>query len=124
VIASVSGVQQALADGGLDMTMIAAAGAQTRDLWKVTTAITRTDHADYEFLVINENTWQSLSDRHKSILTQAARRAERVTREWASLSEAAAYEIVRIDELTASEIAEWRACNAGGIVEYMERAGR
>jgi C4-dicarboxylate-binding protein DctP len=129
LVVSTSQIQQALGDGTLDMAMISAAGVQTRDLWKVTNAITRTDHAAVEFLVvINEKTWQSLSDKHKSILTQAARRVERDVRERSSELEAAAYDFARskgmkIHELAPHEVAEWRACSSGVLIEYMDKGG-
>jgi C4-dicarboxylate-binding protein DctP len=128
-VVSTSQIQQSLGDGRLDMAMISAAGVQTRDLWKVTTAITRTDHAAVEFLVvINEKIWQSLSDRQRSVLTQAARRAERTVRDRSSELEAAAYAFARskgmtIHELAPHEVAEWRACSSDVLVEYMNRGG-
>jgi C4-dicarboxylate-binding protein DctP len=128
-VVSTSQIQQSLGDGRLDMAMISAAGVQTRDLWKVTTAITRTDHAAVEFLVvINEKIWQSLNDRQRSVLTQAARRAERTVRDRSSELEAAAYAFARskgmtIHELAPHEVAEWRACSSDVLVEYMNRGG-
>ena len=129
VIVSTSKIQQALRDGTLDMAMISAAGVQTRDLWRVTNAITRTDHAAVEFLVvINEKTWQSLSDNHKRILQEAARVAERDVRQRSSELEAAAYDFARskgmkIYELAPNEVAEWRACSSDVLVEFMDKGG-
>jgi len=129
LVVSSSQIQQALGSGTLDMAMISAAGVQIRDLWKVTTAITRTDHAAIEFLVvINEKTWQSLSEKHRGILTQAAKQAERTVRERSSELEAAAYEFARgkgmkIHELAPHEVAEWRACSSDVLIEYMNRGG-
>ncbi len=128
IIVSTSEIQQALG-GRLDMAMISAGGVQTRDLWKVTNAIARTDHTAVEFLVvINENTWQSLSDKHKGILTEAARRAERDVRERSSALEVAAYDFARskgmkIYELSPNEVAEWRACSSDVLVDYMSKGG-
>jgi C4-dicarboxylate-binding protein DctP len=129
VMLSAADVQQALSDGRLDMVMTGPGLVQTRDLWKWTTAITRTNHAAIEFVVvINEKTWQSLVDRHRSILLQAARRADGITRERSSALEAAAYAFARskgmkVYELAPNDIAEWRACSSDVLVDYMSKGG-
>ena len=122
-------VQASLADDKLDMAMMTVAAIRSRELWKVTTAITRTDHVAFEFLiVIAEESWQSLNDRHRSILAQVGRKVERDVRERASAIEASALELARskgmkIYDLSPSEVTEWRACSAGLLVDYMERGG-
>jgi C4-dicarboxylate-binding protein DctP len=59
VVLSVTQVHDALKNGTLDMAMISVTAAETRELWKVTDTITRTDHGLIEFLVtINEKSWQ------------------------------------------------------------------
>jgi C4-dicarboxylate-binding protein DctP len=122
-------VQKSLADGRLDLAMMTVAAIRSRELWKVTTAITRTDHVAFEFLVvIAEKAWQSLSDKHRSILAQAGQKVERDVRERASAIEASALELARskgmkIYDLSPSEVTEWRACSAGLLVDYMERGG-
>jgi C4-dicarboxylate-binding protein DctP len=122
-------VQESLADGRLDMAMMTVAAIRSRELWKVATAITRTDHVVFEFLVvIAEESWQSLSDKHRSILARGARMVERDVRERASAIDASALELARskgmkIYDLSPSEVTEWRACSAGLLVDYMDRSG-
>jgi C4-dicarboxylate-binding protein DctP len=122
-------VQASFADGRLDLAMMTVAAIRSRELWKVTTAITRTDHVAFEFLVvIAEKTWQSLSDGHRSILAHAGRKVEGEVRERASAIEASALELARskgmkIYDLSPSEVTEWRACSAGLLIDYMERGG-
>jgi C4-dicarboxylate-binding protein DctP len=129
VDATAGAVHKLLADGTLDMAMMTVAAIQARELWKVTTAVTRTDHVAFEFLVaIGESVWQSLSESQKSVLAQAARRAERDVRERASALDAAAFDFARtkgmkVHELSPDEVAEWRACSAGILVDYMEKGG-
>jgi C4-dicarboxylate-binding protein DctP len=111
------------------MAMMTVAAIRSRELWKVATAMTRTDHVAFEFLVvIAEKTWQSLSDKHRRILAQAGQKVERDVRERASAIEASALELARskgmkIHDLSPSEVTEWRACSAGLLVDYMERGG-
>jgi C4-dicarboxylate-binding protein DctP len=122
-------VQESLADDKLDMAMMTVAAIRSRELWKVTTAITRTDHVAFEFLVvIAEETWRSLSDRHMGVIARAARKVERDVRERASAIEASALELARskgmkIYDLSPNEVTEWRACSAGLLVDYMDRGG-
>jgi C4-dicarboxylate-binding protein DctP len=128
-IVSTSKVQQALADGTLDMVMMAPAGVWTRDLWKVSATMTRTDHAAVEFLVvINERVWQSLSDKHQRIFAQAARRVERDARERSVQLNEEAYDFARskgmkVYELSPHDVTEWRACSSNVLVDFMEKGG-
>lgn len=129
VDATAGEVHKLIAEGKLDMAMMTVAAIRARDLWKVTTTVTRTDHVAFEFLVvISDSVWQSLSERHKSVVAQAARRVERDVREQASAIEAAAFEFARtkgmkIYDLSPGEVTEWRACSAGILVDYMEKGG-
>jgi C4-dicarboxylate-binding protein DctP len=122
-------LQGSLAEDRLDMAMTTVAAIQSRELWKVATAITRTDHVAFESLVvIAEKTWQSLSDSHRSILAEVGRTVERDVRERASAIEASALELargkgVKIYDLSPGEVTEWRACSAGLLVDYMDRGG-
>src|SRR5262245_41860236 len=78
-------VQESFAMGRLDLAMMTVSAIQSRDLLKVATAITRTDHVAFEFLVvIAHKIRQSLSDGHRNILAQPGRKVEREVRERAS----------------------------------------
>jgi len=129
VVLSVTQVHDALKNGTLDMAMISVTAAETRELWKVTDTITRTDHGLIEFLVtINEKSWQALSDSQRAIMVTAARRAERDVRARASQIEAKAYDFARgkgmkVYELTPDHVAEWRACGSEIIDNYMSNGG-
>jgi C4-dicarboxylate-binding protein DctP len=84
-----------------------------------------TQHVPIEFmLLINERMWQSLSTRHRAILAEAAREVEQATRERVAELESAAYAFaqtkgMRVRALTSDEVAEWRACSADVLVDYM-----
>jgi C4-dicarboxylate-binding protein DctP len=119
----------AMKDGTLDVGMVSIDAAKTLNLWQVASRITRTDHAAIEFLVlINEQTWNRLSEEQKRIVVSEARTVERRARERAALLETAGYEFARskgmqIYELTRKEVAEWRACSADVFADYLERGG-
>jgi C4-dicarboxylate-binding protein DctP len=119
----------AIRDGTLDMVVAGLAALEGRGLWKVTDTITRTAHAALEFLLaINEKRWQSLSPSHRAVIAEAARNVERETRDRLSQFEAKAYAFasskgIKVRDLTPDEVAEWRACSAGMIAEYMEKNG-
>jgi C4-dicarboxylate-binding protein DctP len=120
---------QALADGTIDMAMTSPASVSIRELWKVSTAITRTDHAAVEFLVvIDEKVWQTLSDKHQRIFVQAARRVERDVRARSVQLTEDAYDFARskgmkVYALSPRDVVEWRACSSDVLVEFMERGG-
>jgi C4-dicarboxylate-binding protein DctP len=122
---SVTKIYDALKDGTIDLTMVGAMAVETRDLWKVTDTITRTAHATIEFLVIiNEKTWQSLTDRQKNILVRAARDAERRVRQRAAKMDADVFDFarskgVKVVDLTPDHVVEWRACSAEVLDDYM-----
>ena len=126
---SVEGHEGAVRDGTLDMAMLALPGLQSQGLWKATDTITYTAHAPVEmFLVINERAWQTLSPGHQAILAEAARVVERESRERVAKIETgihafAASKGMTIKVLTPDQVAEWRACSAEMLDEYMERGG-
>jgi TRAP-type C4-dicarboxylate transport system substrate-binding protein len=116
-------------DGSLDMVLVALAAFQGRGIWKVVDTITRTGHAPTEFLLaINEKTFQSLPPEHRATVVNAARTVEREMRERASEFEAKAYTFaaskgIKVQDVTPDQVAEWRACSAAMIVEYMDTGG-
>jgi C4-dicarboxylate-binding protein DctP len=129
VVVSASKQFEAIKNGTVDMLVTGITGVESRHLWKVLDTVTRTEHAALEFLVvINEKTWQSLSDEHRAIILAAGRKAELVLRQGMQEVEEKAYAFARskgmkIYELTPNEVAEWRACSAQMIDEYMNKTG-
>jgi C4-dicarboxylate-binding protein DctP len=128
-VLSITKVHEGLRQGTIDVAMIATVAVETRDLWKVADTITRTDHTGTEFLIIiNAKTWQGLSDRHKAIMTRAAKASEQEIRDNTSRLEQKAYDFVRgkgmkVHELTPDQVAEWRSCSAEVMDGYMTRGG-
>lgn len=120
---------EALKDGTVDAIMTGIGNLVSRELWKVSDAITRTEHAPVEFLVfINEKVWQSLSPEHQAIMTAAARSAEQGLRNRMAASEASAYGLARdkgmtVHQLTPDEVADWRACSAAMMEDFMSTSG-
>jgi len=120
---------QAIKDGTVDMIMTSITGVDSRQLWKVTDTITRTEHAASEFpIIINEKVWQSLSPQQQSVILGASRKAEQVLRDEMADIEGRAYAFARdknmkIYELTPDDVSEWRACSAGLLDDYMKEGG-
>jgi len=119
----------AFKDGALDMAMIGFGALQTLGLWKFTDTITFTHHSPIVFLlIINEKTWQSLSPAHRAAIAQAAGKVESEIRSHQAESEARASAFansknVKLQELTPDQVAEWRACSAGMLADYMDKNG-
>jgi C4-dicarboxylate-binding protein DctP len=116
-------------DSTLDMALVALAAFQGRGIWKVVDTITRTGHAPTEFLLaINEKAFQSLSPGQRATVVKAARIVEREMRDRALELETNAYAFaaskgVRVVDISPDQVAEWRACSAAMIVDYMTRGG-
>jgi C4-dicarboxylate-binding protein DctP len=117
-------MHDALKGNEIDMVICAISAVTNRELWKVADTITRTWHAPIEYLAfINENTWQTLSSSQKTLVLEAARKAEREVREKVTEVEAKYYDFalgkgMKLHELTPDQVADWRACSAEVIDAY------
>jgi C4-dicarboxylate-binding protein DctP len=128
-ILSITKVYDAFKDGTIDLAMTGVLSAETRDLWKVSDTLTRTDIASMEWIVImNEKSWQALTAGQKAIVETAAKRAERDVREKSAKLEEKSWEWARtkgmkVYDLTPDQVAEWRACSADVLENYMKSGG-
>jgi len=102
---------------------------QTLGLWKATDTLTYTAHVPTQFFfVINERTWQSLSPAHQAIMTEAAMTVEseahdRVAKIEASVERFVGEKGAKVVHLTPDNVADWRACSADMVVDYMDKNG-
>lgn len=127
----ISGSEQYIAyqRGTVDVGMTGVSGVKSRKLWDVMDAITVTNNADIEFLVvINEDFWQSLTDEQRSIVQDAARTAELAVREDVATMEADAFETAKANGMTvykptAEEVEAWRAASQPVIDMWLKDAG-
>jgi C4-dicarboxylate-binding protein DctP len=116
-------------DGGVDMAMAGISAVRVVPLWEFTDTITRTQHVPVEFLlIINERTWQSLDHARRNAIADAAASVEIKMRELLSEMEAkiaafATSKGFKIQDLTADQVVEWRACSAGLLADYMDENG-
>ena len=125
VMVSANKTLDAFKAGKIEMAMGASALIANRELWTVADTITRTLHAPIEFfLIVNEKIWQSLPEAHRKILMDAAQDEERQSRHRITEIESGYYAMFRqkgmtLHDLTADQIADWRACSASIVEEYM-----
>jgi C4-dicarboxylate-binding protein DctP len=116
-------------NGTLDAALMTLTAVEVLGLWKVQDTITLTSHARVEFLlVINERTWQALSPAHRAILKEAAMIAEREGRERVAKIELATERFaldkgMKLVPLTPDQVADWRACTAEMVTDYMDKNG-
>jgi C4-dicarboxylate-binding protein DctP len=116
-------------EGTLDMAVLGFGALQSFGLWKFTDTVTFTHHTPIEFfLVINEKRWQSLSPAHRAVIAQAAAKVEREIDSHRPASEArarafASSKNLKLQELTPDQVADWRACSAGMLADYMDKNG-
>jgi C4-dicarboxylate-binding protein DctP len=109
--------------------MTGVSGVQSRKLWQVMDWITRTNHADIEFVVlINEEFWQGLNDSQRGIIQTAAVNAELAVRDQMSQIEAEAYKAaeengMQVQTLDSEEIEQWRTATQPVLDNYLETTG-
>ncbi len=119
----------AIKAGKVDMALMILGGNEVLRLWKVQDTITLTAHAPVEFLlVVNEKRWQSLSQEQRIIMTRAARIVEREGRTRVASIDKAAERFalekgMKLVHPTPDQVAEWRACSATMLADYMDRNG-
>ncbi len=127
----ISGSEQYLAyqRGTVDVGMTGVSGVKSRKLWDVMDTITKTQHADIEFVVVvNDDFWSKLPEEHRNIITAAADMADKAVRDKILEIEGAAYAAAKengmtIVEPTAEQIAEWRGCSQAVYDQYANDAG-
>jgi C4-dicarboxylate-binding protein DctP len=129
VAMSVEKFQDGFRKGELDMAVVGLTAIRTLGLWQVTDTVTHMHHSPVTFfLVVNENTWQSLSPLHRAIVEQAARRVELQIGGQLRPSQDSARAFAndkgfKFHDLTPDQVADWRACSAGMLADFMERNG-
>jgi len=130
--ALISGSEQFLAyqRGTVDAGMSSAAGVKSRKLWEVLDYITLTNHADVEFVVImNEDTWQGLTDAQRACITEAGQTVEAELRDAIIQKDADAVEYVRnntdmqVIEITPEERQLWVESAKPVMNSYLEASG-
>ncbi|MEO1105711.1 MAG: TRAP transporter substrate-binding protein DctP, partial [Pseudomonadota bacterium] len=127
----ISGSEQFLAyqRGTVDIGMTGVSGVQSRSLWDVMDTITSVNVADIEFVVvINEDTWEGLTEQQQMWVNEAAQRAEKDVRDRMSAIEAAAYAEAEANGMTvykptAEEIEAWRTASQPVIEQWLDESG-
>jgi C4-dicarboxylate-binding protein DctP len=121
--------QAALVEGKADAALMSLWGMKFLRLWDAHDVVTLTAHSPVEFLVIiGERRWQALSPDHRSALTEAAGIAERdghvrMAKQEAGIKRFAVGNGVKFVSLTPDQVADWRACTAHLVADYIERNG-
>ncbi|WP_223422325.1 TRAP transporter substrate-binding protein [Tateyamaria pelophila] len=127
----ISGSEQYLAyqRGTVDVGMTGVSGVKSRKLWEVMDTITKTNHADIEFIVVvNTEWWDSLDAEIQGHIRDAAKVAQDDVRDRMSQIEADAYAAAEengmtIVELSDEELAAWQAVTQPVYDNYLEATG-
>lgn len=128
---AISGSEQFLAyqRGTVDVGLTGVTAVKERKMFEVMSSLTATKSmVDIEFVVlINEKTWQGLSDEHRQVLETAAAKVEQQLRDQMNQLEADAFAFVsdkmNIVELTDEELQEWQKLAEPVIADYIKNAG-
>jgi C4-dicarboxylate-binding protein DctP len=129
VAMSVEKFQDGFRKGALDMAVVSLSAIQILGLGEVTDTVTNTYHSPVPFfLIISEKTWQALSPAHRAVVAQAARKVESEIGKGLqpSLDRFTAFgkgKGFKFHDLTPDQVAEWRACSAGMLADYMDKNG-
>jgi TRAP-type C4-dicarboxylate transport system substrate-binding protein len=128
-VISAANLHEALRDRNIDVAMDSVASVEPRELWKVSDTITLTNHVPIEFLLlINDRVWWSMTTLQRAYIADAARDVEKQTRERVAKLDAAALAFargkgMRVRPLTSNEFADWRACSADLLSEFVTHSG-
>ncbi|QBF29837.1 TRAP transporter substrate-binding protein DctP [Thalassococcus sp. S3] len=127
----ISGSEQYLAyqRGTVDVGMTGVSGVKSRKLWEVMDTITRTNHANIEFVVVvNSDWWAGLSPEIQGQIREAAAVAQEDVRDRMASIEEAAYQAamdngMTVVDLTDEELAAWQAVAQPVYDAYLAAAG-
>lgn len=128
----IGGSEQFLAyqRGTVDIGMTGTTAIQSRKLYEVMDAVTITNHAQTEFLiVINDKLWNSLSDQEKkwmgagAMAAEQKMRAETKTKNLNSEKFIAEKTTMKVINLTPDQVKAWQKAAAPAIDEYIKAAG-
>jgi C4-dicarboxylate-binding protein DctP len=127
----ISGSEQYLAyqRGTVDVGMTGVSGVKSRKLWEVMDTITRTNHANIEFVVVvNSDWWDGLDAEIQGHIREAAQIAQDDVRDRMSQIEADAYAAAEengmtIVDLTDEELAAWQGVAQPVYDSYIEATG-
>lgn len=128
----IGGSEQFLAyqRGTVDIGMTGTTAIESRKLYEVMDAVTITNHAQTEFLiVINDKLWDSFSDQEKKWMSEAAlaaemkMRAETKEKNLASEKFIADKTDMQVVNLTPAQLTAWQEAAAPAIDEYIKSAG-
>ncbi|MBO0752205.1 MAG: TRAP transporter substrate-binding protein DctP [Bradyrhizobiaceae bacterium] len=124
-----SDLYSALENDSIQVTMTDIFGVTERNLWRVADTIVNTRHSPSLFIVvINDKVWDSLSEDHQRILTQAAAALQERVWDIFAMIEADAYAFaakkgMTVYEPSAREVVAWRECSAPLLESYVDRIG-
>ena len=127
----ISGSEQYLAyqRGTVDVGMTGVSGVKSRKLWEVMDTITKTNHANIEFVVVvNTDWWEGLSPEIQGHIRDSAKVAQDDVRDRMAQIEADAYKAAEengmtIVELSEEELAAWQAVAQPVYDAYLAATG-
>lgn len=120
---------KALQSKAADSSMTGILSLKERELWRVTNTVTKLRYSEILFvMVVNEKSWQGLSEDHRNLIIDAAERVEQSIWRWYFLLEADTYTLaeekgLKIQELAPDDISDWRICSSAIMESFMVDAG-
>jgi C4-dicarboxylate-binding protein DctP len=119
----------ALEKDSIQITMTDIFGVTERNLWRVADTIVNTKHSPSLFIVvINNKVWESLSENHRQILSEAAAAVQDHMWDLFAKVEADAYAFaakkgMKVYDPSPRDVVAWRECSAPLLESYVDRIG-
>jgi C4-dicarboxylate-binding protein DctP len=113
----------------VDANLTTISSVKEQELWRKTRFITRIRLSEILYaVIINEQVWQSLTERQRQIVTDEALKAEMTTWSRFAKIEADSYAYaaekgMKIEDLTSDDVVAWRVCSSSILESYMAKAG-
>ena len=120
---------KALESKAADLSMTGILSLKERELWRVTNTVTKLRYSEILFvIVINEKSWQGLSEAQRTVIRNAAATVEQSIWRWYALLEADTYALaeekgMKIQELSSEDISAWRICSSVMMEAFMADSG-
>ena len=120
---------KALENKSVDSSMTGILSLKERELWRVANTVTKLRYSEILFvIVINDKSWQRLTEEQRNLVVDVAERVEQSIWRWYFLLEADSYALaqekgLKIQELTPEDISDWRICSSAIMESFMADTG-
>jgi C4-dicarboxylate-binding protein DctP len=124
-----SSQKEALEANLVDASIGSISAVKDYELWRKMDTLTNVRYSEnIQMIIINANSWKSLTPDQQKAVTEAARKAEKEIWEkhpsvQADIYAYAAAKGMKVQDLTADDTVAWRICSSSILEQFMARSG-